>query len=61
MATERKYKDLQELDATVLLNFIERIELSHAERGEKIRNINLVYIFIGAFAFTGLLKSPKSH
>ena len=50
--TVKKYTDLQELDASVLREFIDRIEISHAERKAKTREITIVYNFIGAFDFT---------
>ena len=59
IATTKKYTDLKVLDATVLREFIDRIEVS-ATNGRKGRTkaekdagrkIHIVYNFIGAFDF----------
>lgn len=60
IAAVRKYTDLQELDATVLREFIERIEVSHAERGAKTRAITIVYNFIGAFDFNRAFEEARN-
>ena len=48
----KKYTDLKELDATVLREFIDRINVSAVDKTSKTRNIEIVYNFIGAFDFT---------
>ena len=60
VAAVRKYTDLQELDATVLREFIERIEVSHVEKGASTREITIVYNFIGAFDFTRVIKESRN-
>ena len=52
VAAVKKYTDMQELDAAVLREFIDRIEVSHADKKSKTREITIVYNFIGAFDFT---------
>ena len=49
----RKYTDLKALDATVLREFVDRIEISATEKWKKIqeRKISIAYNFIGAFDF----------
>ena len=56
----RKYTDLQELDATSLREFIERIEVSHAECRAKTREITIVYNFIGAFDFNRAIEEAQN-
>ena len=41
-----------ELDATILREFIDHIEVSHADRKSRTREITIVYNFIGAFDFS---------
>ena len=60
VAAVRKYTDMQELDATVLREFIERIEVSHAERWAKTREITIVYNFIGAFDFNRAIEEAQN-
>lgn len=60
VAAVRKYTDMQELDATVLREFIERIEVSHAERWAKTREITIVYNFIGAFDFSRAIEEAQN-
>jgi len=43
---------LKELDATVLREFIDRINVSAVDKKSKTRAIEIVYNFIGAFDFT---------
>ena len=57
--TVKKYTNLQELDASVLREFIDCIEISHAERNAKTREITIVYNFIGAFDFAR--ASEEAH
>ena len=47
----KKYTDMQELDASILREFIDRIEDSHTDKQSKTREITIVYNFIGAFDF----------
>ena len=47
----KKYNDMQELDASILREFIDRIEVSHTDKKSKTREITIVYNFIGAFDF----------
>ena len=51
VAITKKYTDLQELDATVLLEFIEKIYVSEKDKQAKTQEIQIVYNFIGAFDF----------
>lgn len=55
----KKYTDLKELNATVLREFIDRIEVSQADKKSKTREITIVYNFIGAFDFSR--ASEKAH
>ena len=59
-AAVRKYTDMQELDATVLREFIERIEASHVEKGASTREITIVYNFIGAFDFNRAIEEAQN-
>lgn len=47
----KKYTDMQELDASILREFIDRIEVSHTDKKSKTREITIVYNFIGTFDF----------
>jgi len=54
IATTKKYTNLQELDDTILREFVDRIEISATERWQRQgtgRKIHIVYNFIGAFDF----------
>lgn len=42
---------MQQLDAAMLREFIDRIEVSHTDKKSKTREITIVYNFIGAFDF----------
>ena len=55
----KKYTDMQELDAAVLQEFIDRIEVSHADKKSKTREITIVYNFIGAFDFTRAIEEAQ--
>ena len=55
----KKYTDMQQLDAAMLREFIDRIEVSHTDKKSKTREITIVYNFIGAFDFDGRKKKPK--
>ena len=47
----KKYTDMQQLDAAMLREFIDRIEVSHTDKKSKTREITIVYNSIGAFDF----------
>lgn len=51
---------MQELDATVLREFIDRIEVSQADRKIKQQAITIVYSFIGAFDFSGAAQEAHN-
>ena len=51
IAVTKKYTDLKELDATVLREFIERVEVSERDKQAKTQQIQIVYNFIGAFDY----------
>jgi len=61
IAAAKKYTDLQELDATVLREFVDRIEISATEKWKKIQEqkISIVYNFIGAFDFEMATEQSK--
>ena len=59
VAAVKKYTDMQELDAAVLREFIDRIEVSHVDRKSKTREITIVYNFIGAFNFTQAIEEAQ--
>ena len=44
-------QDMQQLDAAMLREFIDHIEVSHTDKKSKTREITIVYNFIGAFDF----------
>ena len=52
----KKYTDMRELDATILREFIDHIEVSHADRKSKARENTIVYNFIGAFDFSRAIE-----
>jgi len=56
----KKYTDLQELDATVLLEFIEKIYVYEKDKQARTEEIQIVYIFIGAFDFVQVRHNPAS-
>ena len=60
IAATKKYTDLQELDATVLREFIDRIYVHASDRYTKTREITIVYNFIGAFDFMTASKQVKT-
>ena len=60
VAAVKKYTDMQELDAAVLREFIDRIEVSHADKKSKTREITIVYNFIGAFDFTRAIEEARN-
>ena len=55
----KKYTDMTQLDATILREFVEQIRVSDTyttdeqQKRVKIREIEIVYNFIGAFDFEG--------
>mgnify|MGYP000164008962 CR=1 FL=1 len=57
IAAVRKYTDMRQLDASVLREFVEKIYISEVytpdenEPRIKVREIEIVYNFIGAFDF----------
>ena len=61
IAATKKYTDLQALDATVLREFIDRIEISAMDRKSKERKIHIVYNFIGAFDFESAIKQQAQQ
>lgn len=60
ISTVKKYTDMQELDASVLREFIDRIEVSHADKKSKTREITIVYNFIGAFDFNRAMENAHN-
>lgn len=60
VAAVKKYTDMQKLDAAVLREFIDRIEVSHADKKSKTREITIVYNFIGAFDFTRAIENARN-
>lgn len=71
IAAVRKYTDMQQLDASVLREFVEKIYISEVytpdenEPRIKVREIEIVYNFIGAFDFEdareAIPSSPKKE
>ena len=55
----KKYTDLKELNAAVLREFIDRIEVSQADKKSKTREITIVYNFIGAFDFSRAFRKSS--
>lgn len=66
IAAAKKYTDLAELDATVLREFIDKIKVSKTSgmKGrratDKVREIEIVYNFIGAFDFNRATTQAQS-
>ncbi|MBO8458075.1 MAG: DUF4368 domain-containing protein [Spirochaetes bacterium] len=56
----KKYTDIQELDATILREFISKIYVSAYDRKSKTREIQIVYNFIGAFDFDRAKLNTKN-
>ena len=56
----KKYTDMKELDATILREFIVNIEVSHADRKSRTREITIVYNFIGAFDFSRAIENAQN-
>jgi len=61
IAATKKYTDLQELDATVLREFIDKIYVSAVDKNAKTREIKIVYNFIGAFDFQAATEQAKKE
>lgn len=64
IATAKKYTDLEELDATVLREFIEKVYVSERDKQTGMQPIQIVYNFIGAFDFEAareLSESPRQE
>ena len=61
IAATKKYTDLQELDATVLREFIDKIYVSAVDRKAKTREIKIVYNFIGAFDFNSAMEHANNE
>jgi hypothetical protein len=61
IAAVKKYTDLKELDATVLREFIEKIYISPVARKPQIREIEIVYNFIGAFDFSAAIEQAQNQ
>jgi DNA invertase Pin-like site-specific DNA recombinase len=53
----KKYTEMKELDATILREFIERIEVFQIDSETKTQKVEIVYNFIGAFDFEGFGKA----
>src|SRR5699024_11750997 len=58
--SRKKYTDIQELDATILREFISKIYVSAYDRKSKTREIQIVYNFIGAFDFDRAKLNTKN-
>jgi hypothetical protein len=53
----KKYTDLKELDATVLREFVKRINIFQMDKATKTQRVEIEYNFIGAFDFEGFEKT----
>lgn len=60
ISTVKKYTDMKELDATILREFIDRIEVTQADRRSRTREITIVYNFIGAFDFPRAIEEAHN-
>ena len=66
IAAVKKYTDLNDLDATVLREFIHKIYISKTsgkiggKHVDEPREIEIVYNFIGAFDFPKAMEQSKS-
>ena len=56
----KKYTDIQELDATILREFISKIYVYAYDRKSKARGIQIVYNYIGAFDFERAKLNTKN-
>ena len=61
VALTKEYTDFQELDAAVLLAFIERIYVYERDKQAKTQEVEIVYNFIGAFDFVEAAKQTKTN
>jgi len=64
IATTKKYTNLQELDDTILREFVDRIEISATDKWKKKepgRKIHIVYNFIGAFDFGAVAAQTEAN
>ena len=61
IATTKKYTDLQELDATVLREFIDKIYVHDKDKTTQTRKIDIVYNSIGAFDFETATEQAQNH
>lgn len=61
VAVTKKYTDLQELDAAVLREFIERIYVSEKDKQTKTQEVQIVYNFIGAFDFVQAAEQTNNE
>jgi DNA invertase Pin-like site-specific DNA recombinase len=59
ISAAKKFTDLKELDGSIIREFVDRIEVSAKEKGSKLRRINIVYNFIGAFDFNTAWESAE--
>jgi hypothetical protein len=60
IAVTKKYTDLKELDATVLREFIEKVNVSEKDKETGTRAIHIVYNFIGAFDFGTAMEQSQN-
>ncbi len=60
VAITKKYTDLQELDATVLREFIERIYIYERDKQTNTQEVQIVYNFIGAFNFAEVAEQQAN-
>ena len=60
ISTVKKYTDMKELDATILREFIDRIEVTQADSRSRTREITIVYNFIGAFDFPRAIEEAHN-
>ena len=60
VALTKEYTDIQELDAPVLLAFINRIYVYERDKQAKTQEVEIVYNFIGAFDFVQAAKQTMS-
>jgi len=62
----KKYTDMTQLDATIMREFVEQIRVSETyttdeqQKRVKIREIEIVYNFIGAFDFEGAREQSQT-
>jgi len=60
ISTVKKYTDMKELNATILREFIDRIEVTQADRRSRTREITITHNFIGAFDFTRAIEETHN-